>query len=1733
MAEDKNQYGEPLKGLGTKEGRLRELESQGYDVSYEVPSGTTYRQEQQRQMLQTSPIQGIGFAGVGDSRYDERITSATQLDDLNNTRGELQPWYSQLANGVSKGVILAGTTFLDGTLGLAVGIPTAIAEGKFSGLWDNDFSKAMKAVNDYAETELLPNYYTNQEQEQPFYKNIFTANFIGDKFLKNLGFTVGAFYGGGLWTKPLQIGKVAETIATVARSSKAPALVSSAVGSTIAAVNESRIEALNNSTDWEKLQTTKLDDNHAQRLNFIIEQFGDSDVAYELIGDANKDYEENLIKIQEDKAKMGNADMLANIPLLMASNVIQFGKLYAGGYKTARKTTGIVKKAANEYGRSSGKAFTIGRALLNPMSEGIEEISQRTVSTISGDYYEDKLNNFYANKINPDAEQQTVSWLKSFGQGINETVNDNSAWEEFFIGTLTGALGMPSFGRSNTRRAWIGKNKNVGLSGGIMGELREQGEQAQREQVIVDYMNQRAQSPEFRNYYQGLIRHNKLQNDMNNAVEVDDEFEFKNAEHSQLVNDVMMFDNAGKLSDLIEMIEGSFDTSDANLQSIIDNTTSTIKNDEGKDITVGPFVDGNGNPLHSTPEGKKEMIDKLTRAKDDILSKVSEYTKSKDAIDIATGQRLSDDQLTELTWLKTQINDWDKRGNEIAKNSKQFLSKISGQLGKYEAIATQKRILEGSKHADITEEYTKLEKEEKDLRDTQTFLQQLIQMDDAVLSTVISSPEIKNILEKGSVAGTMDETLTVDESDQFLKGLNDLKRIEDAKTKYNKRLKSYLENPNMLADDIIRTEQAVIDQQAKDIADNMTNITNVKSLREALNNVDINFLPKILNHLNNSEDSNIREVVKQYNELGEAQTLLNGIFRERPNNSVEQSIVNIATDAFENANSLQEAESIIAQAIMSEDVPRDVKQALEEVMDKYSSLKKSVNADKEDTNIPKKKRSSKKATTGGALSKLSDEANKLDAGLEEEETGRVKEKAETPEENAEIIQPTTQTPSIQVPAFAEGGTESNSNAENNASPTVTESESSPSLRSWATETRFNFNDLQKRDTRKMTKYNSPISDALEVLGAYSFVDNGKLGKLFHKNPNIKIHYILSDDPILKDRVLLGIQVTQDVLNTVKTVENPITVNNVQYQIIGTLGYNSKNESSRVNYNNIKSAMADEAEGSTGKYFVSNKFFNNIKHIYSGRMVKSSNTEDVSNKPVNREFLQRNNVELHLGFYYKENDFRTPTLDQTTELIEPLNSNNNNPREGSVWLMTQEADGVWYAKAIQIKRFTNSEYPILENLNSPLLKKITEQLRVFSDPNKTETQRLEARDIIEDILYFPKNDKSKSEHTLLYKEIKDDSGKIIDVVVSIKDIANNIAEGQNVDNKAFAILQLLQDESLNLRFQISPSQMTDKTTVNDILDSNIITTDLLQPLNVNASFDLYLNDIDNGEPVKPTMEAATVGHVGRKGINSSLTRTTIYSGGFKYYIYENGEVVNAQENPVTDSNKLSEIDLSLKISQGTINPIEGSKLFIGYYKDGTEFGMIGKRILKGEDLNKQKNDILMKKKKQDKKELVDTVMDTLEDPDDSMFANAPMINQLQPVAETETDELPDDAFENAPMINSIAVEPEQRNTIEKVIEKVIKNTQTTTSTSTEKTPLITEDSINLKPTLASNEAANLNQFLRKKTNKQLKEQLFEKLNVNNIPDALSKINELPNLPNIETLTTMEQFESFIKTVLECR
>lgn len=864
-----------------------------------------------------SPVVNSGHRW-GESRYDNTTATEEQFKNLGDFRAEQQPWYAKIANGLGKGAILTGTTFLDGTIGLVFGAGTAIAEGKWSGLWDNDFSKAMKAVNDWSE-QALPNYYTKQEQDSPWYENIFSANFIGDKFLKNLGFTVGAFYSGNVWAKGLQATKIpnligkaamgnagkafgaaaetgsaeklASAIANVGRATDAPAMVTSGVGAIMSAVNEGRIEALNNSSDWYELEKMKLDDyynslyeninaEYESNKGKVLLQVGNGDnVQYrdraELerqrkTKDLNDKYEQSLAKLNEDRLKMGNADLLMNIPILTASNIIQFGKLYANGYKTARKGVNVINKgkfsnmsAAEAWAAAKAEGMTaeqfvkefaqfgtestkrnvlanIGKGMATTaLPEGLEEISQKAASTVAGDYYSTDVHNFYKAKTDPRASRETLDWMKAFAQGINETVNEGSSWEEFFIGALTGALGMPVFGSRNTSAAdtYLGKGKTIGLRGGIIGETLAQKEERVRAETIANYINNRIQSPEFKNYYQGLVRHNKFQNGMNQAILDNSEFDYKNNEFAQMVSDIMMFDNAGKMGDLLTLIDSAYDVSPENLSSIVKNTTSVTTDASGKKSLIGPFAQyatltDSGEIVSNFGDEtqQKEMADKLTKTKNDMLKTISDYQLAKDEIDVLTGQRLTDEQLQELTWIKVQSKNWLERGTQLAKESRDNIQKIRSSIRssadlfnalKTEAGAHQKiskKQVDGKEVYifEDNETYNKLSDAEKRAVQNVAAIDSFLAENDEGLFLALGNP--KNAKTVEGLKSLLKEVTTASptEVETFNHAVDDINKLREGINSYNTKLKEFLDNPEKQAAEIAKADKANVEKDIED-----------------------------------------------------------------------------------------------------------------------------------------------------------------------------------------------------------------------------------------------------------------------------------------------------------------------------------------------------------------------------------------------------------------------------------------------------------------------------------------------------------------------------------------------------------------------------------------------------------------------------------------------------------------------------------------------------------------------------------------------------------------------------------------------------------------------------------------------------------------------------------------------------------------------------------------------------
>lgn len=776
-------------------------------------------------------LPNTGNTSWGESVYDKPNTTIDALQHIGDLRAEEQSAAAKLSAGVAKGGILAATTFLNGTVGLIAGLGEWATTGKVSKVWDNDFSRLMDDITEKSE-QILPNYYSDKELNSPWYTNIFTANFLGDKFLKNLGFTIGAYYSGGIYTKGL-----GALLKGLNASAKTAVITNTGVGSLISAVNEGSIEGLKAADEFYNEHAPKIQQHLKEKLALAKETYeankgktmirvGETlmDAAYynyqQTVQQEQQLYEKAMAKLEEDRAKVGNTTLLLNIPILTASNIVQFKNLYSKGFNTASKNApNLVGTRGNWSAKNLSKAAKTATILKGGIAEGSEEMAQRNASDTQKSYYAQDFNNYYRALHGLEAEDETLDWMKTAGSVMAKNFTDNganAAWEEFTIGALTGLLGMPRF-RSIRNSETKKLQSPIVLEENFISKWKELRENANRDQAIADKLNERFNSKEFKNYYQGLKRHQKYQNDMDDSAARNDEFDYKNAEHAQLLSDIELFGNAGKLEDLKTAIGEAFNTSDENLNAIIQSTT---KIDNNGDL-IGPYAKyAKKNPDNSVSanlenkESKDEMIESLKSDRDRVLDTIKNYETTREKIDKRTNYRLTGENLNELTWLSTQLNNWEDRAGKMMGKVQESIGSILGAFDThkrfYEAIINK----EGAASAELTDEYKRADKTLRIINENIKVLESLRSADtQTIVRELIDHPGlIKNVL---NVLDKIDPTVinAVEQNDLRTK-LNDLLRLRDAYETFNHKFIEYINNPEKLDEDHKQVDKQIEEQRA-------------------------------------------------------------------------------------------------------------------------------------------------------------------------------------------------------------------------------------------------------------------------------------------------------------------------------------------------------------------------------------------------------------------------------------------------------------------------------------------------------------------------------------------------------------------------------------------------------------------------------------------------------------------------------------------------------------------------------------------------------------------------------------------------------------------------------------------------------------------------------------------------------------------------------------------------------
>jgi ABC-type transporter Mla subunit MlaD len=385
----------------------------------------------------------------------------------------------QLANGTAKMAGTFTTSFLEGTVGVINGLAEYASTGNFSSFYDNSFNRSLDEMNKSME-DALPNYYTQAEKDAEWWSstNILSANFFGDKILKNLGYSFGALAGGYGWGAALKGIGLTSRLVRAGQGLKAlqaveTAMVNAPKAQKFGAINQ----ALNSVWNSTKGAVGTALTNSERAIISSTGMLGEATI--EALQSSNEfrnklidDYKnlygvnptgEDLEEINSYADNVGNTVLGANAALLSVSNFIQLPKIL-GSSKTAEKR--MINNITRE-GAEVGSKFVAGTPstgnILSPVvgalgkpgrlldkyvlgpgrlafstGEAIEEGMQYATQVGTQDYFE----RAYANKEEVESTLDgIVGSMRSIAtEGVRRALTDKEGLESILIGGVSGAL---------------------------------------------------------------------------------------------------------------------------------------------------------------------------------------------------------------------------------------------------------------------------------------------------------------------------------------------------------------------------------------------------------------------------------------------------------------------------------------------------------------------------------------------------------------------------------------------------------------------------------------------------------------------------------------------------------------------------------------------------------------------------------------------------------------------------------------------------------------------------------------------------------------------------------------------------------------------------------------------------------------------------------------------------------------------------------------------------------------------------------------------------------------------------------------------------------------------------------------------------------------------------------------------------------------------------------------------
>jgi len=534
--------------------------------------------------------------------------------DLENIYSLTQPWYKQLGNGIAKMGATALGTFAQ-SFATIPNTVAAVKNGSLSDLsgkdgYEGDVDNWLKKIEDE-----FPNYVSRWEREHewagiiPFTRG--SANFWGDKIIKNIGFTAGAISGalvqdaavglvtGGVGEIPLigaQIGKASLWLNKVFNgTNKLDDLLATAN-----MLGKTEKQILNLKSLAYAAEATKL----TNGFRYGLSMYGASrtEAAVEA-RDAYRQVREDLIgqyrqknsgvdptgadleEIESYATDAMNVRFGVNMALLTASNSIQFSTLFKSFTNSAKGVPGSLERAvadAGKVGLAEGSLDVFEKKAITGLAPKVWDAVKPTVKNIFAEGVYEEGGQFAAEKGTYDYYTRKYKNLKDPNyketwDTLNEVVTSTNEGLASQFGSTEGLQNMLIGGITSL------------ITGAATNKIQKvRGVQTDDEklQSAVNILNRHKLTGVLRDQYENTLNSANIAKEMEEAAKSGNVFRYKNLKHDQFFTYVMSRVPSGMHDVTIEQLNMLKDLDKDQFEK-----TFGMSFDESNKKTVSDYVD--------------------------------------------------------------------------------------------------------------------------------------------------------------------------------------------------------------------------------------------------------------------------------------------------------------------------------------------------------------------------------------------------------------------------------------------------------------------------------------------------------------------------------------------------------------------------------------------------------------------------------------------------------------------------------------------------------------------------------------------------------------------------------------------------------------------------------------------------------------------------------------------------------------------------------------------------------------------------------------------------------------------------------------------------------------------------------------------------------------------------------------------------------------------------------------